>query len=110
MCEVLNNPSVHAHCEKRVSHNGTTRTAFPSRVPQFEFLEWTADTHLRHSKFIGLCDDKKGKDDRGDVVASSGSAISGATREGSARAAPDTVRTNPSVKPPYAGAQGRWSV
>lgn len=31
-------------------------------VGQFEFLEWTADNHLRHSKFVGLREDKKAKD------------------------------------------------
>jgi bifunctional non-homologous end joining protein LigD len=30
----------------------------PELVGQFEFLEWTADNHLRHSKFTGLRDDK----------------------------------------------------
>ncbi len=30
----------------------------PVLVGQFEFLEWTADDHLRHSRFIGLRDDK----------------------------------------------------
>jgi len=30
----------------------------PELVGQFEFLEWTADNHLRHSKFIALRDDK----------------------------------------------------
>jgi DNA ligase D-like protein (predicted ligase) len=30
----------------------------PVLVGQFEFLEWTADGHLRHSKFIGLREDK----------------------------------------------------
>jgi bifunctional non-homologous end joining protein LigD len=30
----------------------------PVVVAQFEFLEWTADDHLRHSRFIGLRDDK----------------------------------------------------
>jgi bifunctional non-homologous end joining protein LigD len=30
----------------------------PVLVGQFEFLEWTADNHLRHSRFIGLRDDK----------------------------------------------------
>jgi ATP-dependent DNA ligase len=30
----------------------------PVLVGQFEFLEWTADNHLRHSKFVGLRDDK----------------------------------------------------
>jgi bifunctional non-homologous end joining protein LigD len=31
-------------------------------VGQFEFVEWTSDGHLRHSKFVGLRDDKKAKD------------------------------------------------
>ena len=30
----------------------------PVLVGQFEFLEWTADNHLRHSKFVGLREDK----------------------------------------------------
>jgi len=30
----------------------------PVLVAQIEFLEWTADDHLRHSKFVGLRDDK----------------------------------------------------
>lgn len=30
----------------------------PELVGQFEFLEWTADNHLRHAKFIALRDDK----------------------------------------------------
>jgi bifunctional non-homologous end joining protein LigD len=34
----------------------------PELVGQFEFLEWTADNHLRHSKFVGLREDKKAKD------------------------------------------------
>jgi bifunctional non-homologous end joining protein LigD len=31
----------------------------PALVGQFEFLEWTGDNHLRHSKFIALRDDKE---------------------------------------------------
>jgi bifunctional non-homologous end joining protein LigD len=27
-------------------------------VAQIEFTEWTPDGHLRHSKFVGLRDDK----------------------------------------------------
>ncbi|HEY7557466.1 MAG TPA: hypothetical protein VIH18_21920 [Candidatus Binatia bacterium] len=27
-------------------------------VAQIEFAEWTRDNHLRHSKFVGLRDDK----------------------------------------------------
>jgi DNA ligase D-like protein (predicted ligase) len=34
----------------------------PVLVGQFEFLEWTADNHLRHSRFVALRDDKKAKD------------------------------------------------
>jgi bifunctional non-homologous end joining protein LigD len=33
----------------------------PVLVGQFEFLEWTADGHLRHTKFIALRDDKDPK-------------------------------------------------
>jgi len=31
----------------------------PVLVGQFEFVEWTSDGHLRHSKFVGLREDKK---------------------------------------------------
>jgi DNA ligase D-like protein (predicted ligase) len=31
----------------------------PVLVGQFEFLEWTLDDHLRHSRFVGLREDKK---------------------------------------------------
>jgi bifunctional non-homologous end joining protein LigD len=31
----------------------------PVTVAQFEFVEWAAESHLRHSKFIALRDDKK---------------------------------------------------
>jgi DNA ligase D-like protein (predicted ligase) len=31
----------------------------PVLVGQFEFLEWTADNHLRHTRFIGLREDKE---------------------------------------------------
>jgi bifunctional non-homologous end joining protein LigD len=34
----------------------------PVLVGQFEFLEWTGDNHLRHSKFIGLREDKNAKE------------------------------------------------
>jgi ATP-dependent DNA ligase len=30
-------------------------------VGEFEFLKWTADKHLRHSKFVGLRGDKNAK-------------------------------------------------
>jgi ATP-dependent DNA ligase len=30
----------------------------PNRVAQIEFTEWTPDGHLRHSKAVGLRDDK----------------------------------------------------
>jgi bifunctional non-homologous end joining protein LigD len=34
----------------------------PVLVGQFEFLEWTADDHLRHSRFAGLREDKRAQD------------------------------------------------
>jgi len=34
----------------------------PELVAQIEFTEWTPDRHLRHSKFVGLRDDKAAKD------------------------------------------------
>jgi bifunctional non-homologous end joining protein LigD len=34
----------------------------PALVGQFEFLEWTADNHLRHSRFIALREDKRARD------------------------------------------------
>lgn len=36
----------------------------PILVGQFEFLEWTGDNHLRHTRFIGLRDDKNARDVR----------------------------------------------
>jgi ATP-dependent DNA ligase len=30
----------------------------PVLVAQLEFLEWTADNHLRHTTFVGLREDK----------------------------------------------------
>jgi bifunctional non-homologous end joining protein LigD len=30
----------------------------PVLVGHFEFLEWTADDHLRHPRFVALRDDK----------------------------------------------------
>jgi DNA ligase D-like protein (predicted ligase) len=36
----------------------------PVLVAQIEFLEWTADNHLRHSRFVGLRDDKTARDVR----------------------------------------------
>jgi len=34
----------------------------PMLVGRFEFLEWTADDHLRHTKFAGLVEGRKAKD------------------------------------------------
>jgi len=34
----------------------------PQLVGQFEFVEWTEDAHLRHSRFVALRDDKKATD------------------------------------------------
>jgi len=34
----------------------------PQLIGQFEFVEWTEDAHLRHSRFVALRDDKKAED------------------------------------------------
>jgi ATP-dependent DNA ligase len=34
----------------------------PERVAQIEFTEWTPDGHLRHSRFVGLREDKDPRD------------------------------------------------
>jgi DNA ligase D-like protein (predicted ligase) len=36
----------------------------PALVGRFEFLEWTGENHLRHTKFIALRDDKAARDVR----------------------------------------------
>jgi DNA ligase D-like protein (predicted ligase) len=36
----------------------------PALVGQFEFVEWTTDLHLRHTRFIALRDDKRPRDVR----------------------------------------------
>jgi ATP-dependent DNA ligase len=36
----------------------------PVLVGQFEFVEWTPDNHLRHSRFMGLREDKKAREVR----------------------------------------------
>jgi bifunctional non-homologous end joining protein LigD len=33
----------------------------PELVAQIEFTEWTPDGHLRHSKFVGMREDKKAR-------------------------------------------------
>ena len=38
------------------------RWVIPVLVGQFEFVEWTPDGHLRHSRFIALREDKRPKD------------------------------------------------
>jgi DNA ligase D-like protein (predicted ligase) len=38
----------------------------PVLVGQFEYVEWTPEGHLRHSRFMGLREDKKAKDVRRD--------------------------------------------
>jgi ATP-dependent DNA ligase len=34
----------------------------PVTVGQFESVEWTSENHLRHSKFVGLREDKKARE------------------------------------------------
>jgi bifunctional non-homologous end joining protein LigD len=46
----------------------------PVLVAQVEFVEWTADNHLRHARFVGLRDDKNATDVHRDQTATSGPA------------------------------------
>jgi DNA ligase D-like protein (predicted ligase) len=59
--------------EKKAGHWGAGLTAAkmvecrwlkPVTVAQFEYVEWTSDQHLRHSRFVALREDKKAKDVR----------------------------------------------
>jgi ATP-dependent DNA ligase len=34
----------------------------PQLVGQFEYVEWTPNGYLRHSKFVALREDKKARD------------------------------------------------
>ncbi len=34
----------------------------PELVGHFEFVEWTSDNHLRHTRFVALRDDKDARD------------------------------------------------
>jgi ATP-dependent DNA ligase len=36
----------------------------PQLVGQFEHVEWTTDDHLRHSRFIGLREDRNAREVR----------------------------------------------
>jgi ATP-dependent DNA ligase len=42
----------------------TRRAPQPILVGQFEFLEWTQDGHLRHSRFVGLKEDGDARESR----------------------------------------------
>lgn len=44
----------------------------PVLVGQFEFVEWTADNHLRHTKFVALREDKPAGDVRRESSAGAG--------------------------------------
>jgi hypothetical protein len=36
-----------------------------NQIPQIEFLEWTDADHMRHSKFVGMPEDKSTNGDSG---------------------------------------------
>jgi ATP-dependent DNA ligase len=47
---------------------GECRWLQPVLVGQFEYVEWTADRHLRHSRFMGLREDKTARDVRRELA------------------------------------------
>ena len=57
-------------CPRKSAHNGhLTKEEMkncvwlkPALVAQIEFTEWTPDGHLRHSKFVGMREDKEARE------------------------------------------------
>jgi ATP-dependent DNA ligase len=61
-CPFMNLPEKHAGrwgVGLTEAKMGDCRWLKPELVGQFEFLEWTPDNHLRHSRFVGLRDDNR---------------------------------------------------
>jgi ATP-dependent DNA ligase len=54
----LNSPSINLSAGRRSPYS----VREPELVAQIEFTEWTPDGHLRHSKFVGLREDKEARD------------------------------------------------
>ena len=66
-CPFANLPEKHAGrwgAGLTASKMAECRWLKPVTVAQFEFVEWTSDAHLRHSRFVALREDKKAKDVR----------------------------------------------
>jgi ATP-dependent DNA ligase len=55
----------------------------PELVGQFEFLEWTPENHLRHTRFVGLREDKAPNEIRREGNASGCALKQGAAEHGS---------------------------
>ena len=49
-------------CRTHGGEDGGVPWLKPQLVGQFEFVEWTADNHLRHSEFIALREHKRVRD------------------------------------------------
>jgi ATP-dependent DNA ligase len=47
---------------RRVGARSSRSWVKPKLVAQVEFLEWTDADHLRHSKFVGLREDKDARE------------------------------------------------
>jgi hypothetical protein len=54
-------------CRSDGRKNGRVSVGKAGDGGQFEFLEWTSDMHLRHSKFVALRDDKQAMDVRREI-------------------------------------------
>ena len=55
-------PSTSVIAKQVFGRNEKTVWLKPRLVAQIEFTEWTPDNHLRHSKFVGLRDDKDARE------------------------------------------------
>jgi hypothetical protein len=60
-------PTLSAVCPRRAANRVTKAKMAecqwlrPVLVGQFQFVEWTADDHLQHAKFVGLREDKNAR-------------------------------------------------
>ena len=48
--------------EQLVIESPYPSSLLPTELVQIEFTEWTPDGHLRHSRFVGLREDKNARE------------------------------------------------
>jgi bifunctional non-homologous end joining protein LigD len=64
-CLFVNFPEIHrSRCGEGLTAEDMKKCVWlrPELVAQIEFLEWTESDHLRHSKFVGMREDKNARE------------------------------------------------